>query len=140
MQGKITICEFAKVGDNGSLYSAFNAGINRIHVGQFPAVLSMSVLIETRAAISEAGKEYPFEIKIIDEDGKPAGPPLAGGIKTGPDHKGAFYASINLQFMAKGPQKLTYALLINGEEKDSVNLEIKLGLPQQQVLPDNKPK
>jgi hypothetical protein len=129
MNGKLTLCQYARVTNNGSQYDAIGAGVNMVDVLQFPAPVVLTVLIETKFTIAETGKEYPFEIRIIDEDGKAAGPVLGGSINAGPGHRGGIYAAFNIQFVTKKPVALIYSLLINSEEKDSVSLEIRQGKP-----------
>jgi hypothetical protein len=125
MNGKLTVCEFARVQTNGSQYDALGAGVNMVDIGQFPAPVVFAVLVETKFALAETGKAYPFQILIIDEDGKPAGPALGGSIRVAPGQRGGIYAAFNIQFMTQKPVKLTYSLLVNGEEKDNVGLEIR---------------
>lgn len=129
MYGKIILCEFARATNNGSRFDAIGAGVNNIVTPIFPTPISFALLVETNFTLSETGREYPFEIKIIDADGKAAGPTLGGSISVAPNHRGPTYASFNIQFLVKNPVVLTYSLLINGEEKDSISLEIKQGDP-----------
>jgi hypothetical protein len=133
MNGKLTLCQFSRVTNNGSQYDAIGAGVNMVDVIQFPAPVVFAVLIETKFTLAETGKEYPFEIRIIDEDGKAAGPVLGGSINAGQGHRGGIYAAFNIQFVTQKPVRLTYSLLVNSEEKDSVSLEIRQGKPPVQA-------
>lgn len=125
MYGKIILCEFARATNNGSQFDAIGAGVDNIAVPTFPSPVSFALLVETGFSLAETGREYPFEIKIFDADGKAAGPALGGSVHVAPRHKNHTYAAFNIQFLIKSPVVLTFALLVNGEEKDSINLEIK---------------
>ena len=127
MYGKIIVCEFARATNNGSQFDAIGAGVNNINVPTFPNPISLALLIETSFSLAETSREYPFEIKITDAKGKAAGPTLGGSIRTAPNHKSPTYAAFNIQFLIKSPVAITFSLLVNGEEKDSINLEIKQG-------------
>jgi hypothetical protein len=129
MYGKLILCEYARATNNGSQFDALGAGVNNIIVPRFPAPIAFALLVETKYSVAETGRDYPFEIKIIDPDGKAAGPTLGGSIRVAQNHKGATYAAFNMQLIAKNHVVLTYSLLVNGEEKDSISLEIKQGNP-----------
>ena len=136
MNGKLTLCQYARVTNNGSQYDAIGAGVNMVDVPQFPAPVMFAVLVDTKFTLAETGKEYPFEIRIIDEDGKAAGPVLGGSINAGPGgNRGSIYAAFNIQFVTTKAVRLTYSLLVNSEEKDSVSLEIRQGRPPVQTAP-----
>lgn len=125
MTGKLLLCEYARITDNGLKFDIIGGGIKTVTIRQFPAPMMFTLLIETNFALAETGRAHSFEIKIIDEDGKPAGPPLAGQIHVNQGHNGPTYATVVIQFMVSKAQKITYSLLVNGNELDSTNLEIK---------------
>jgi len=124
MNGRIFLCDFARVTDNGARFDVIGAGINLIHVPQFPVPVNFAVLIETRFSLAEADREHSFELRIIDPDGKHAAPPIIGNVKISKEHRGALYAAFNMQMLMKMPVSLTFSLLMNGEEKDSVTVKI----------------
>jgi hypothetical protein len=125
MYGKLTLCEFARIIKNGSQFDALGAGIKEITINQFPATIAFSLLIDANFTQAETGKEYPFEIKIIDSENKAAGPTLGGSISVNKNQRGPLYAAFNIQFVAKKPLTINYSLLINGEEKDTISLDLK---------------
>jgi hypothetical protein len=125
MEGKLTICEFAKAIDNNTQYDAIGAGISLITVPQFPAPITFSILIESQFTLGEAGKDHPFEVKTIDDDGKAAGPSILGAIRVAPAPAGPTYAAFNVQLTTKKPVKLNFSLLINGMEMDAVGLRVE---------------
>ena len=123
MHGKLTLCEYARVTPNGS-FDAIGAGVHTFNAQNFPAQITVAILVETKFSYAETGHDYLFEIKIIDPDGKPAGPTIGGAIRVPPQNIKAMYAAFNMQFVAQNQVKLTYSLLINNDEKDSITLEI----------------
>lgn len=125
MYEKLTLCEFVRIIKNGSQFDALGAGIKDIKIIQFPATIAFSLLVDAKFTQAETGKAYPFEIKIIDNENKAAGPTLGGSISVDKNHRGPLYAAFNIQFVVKKPVMLTYSLLINGEEKDSISLDVK---------------
>jgi hypothetical protein len=129
MTGKITLCQYARVTGNGKQYDAIGAGIHSIDVPKFPASLTLSILIELHLTSAEAGREHPFELRIMDEDGKSAGPTLNGSIRAEGAVKGSSYTSFGLQFGVTKETTLIYALLMNGEEKDNTKLSIGQAKP-----------
>lgn len=124
MRGKLKICEFARVTNDGLQYDAIGVGTSFISVSSFPASVAFTLLVENEFEKTDVGNEYPFEIKIVDMEGKDAGPAVTGSIL--PRNKtGIAYSAFNIQILIKNYVILKFTLLINGEENDKVLLEIK---------------
>jgi hypothetical protein len=122
MKGKIYLCDFARATDNGTRFDVIGAGINQI---------AFSILIETNITLPEKYREQSFELRIIDPDGKNVVPPINGNVNFSKDSPGPLYAAFNMQLMMNKPVSLTFSLLINNEEKDSVTVQIN----RSKVLP-----
>lgn len=121
MKGKLTACDFAQVSDGGK-YNAIGAGIRNLTTPSFPHMFSFSILLETHFTKAESGKDYPWEINMIDDDGKKAGPQVHGVVKVPKGADTPLYMALGLQMGSKKPGSVTLSLLLNGEEKDSIRL------------------
>lgn len=124
MNSRIILCDYAKVTDDGTRFDAIGAGLNLVHAPQFPYSVSFVILVETRFSRSEAGRKHPFELKILDPEKNHLSPPIIGDINPSDNHRGFLYAAFRIQMQIKKAASLTFCLLINGEEKDIVSVEI----------------
>ena len=124
MNARIFLCDSANVSDNGTRFNATGAGITFFKCGQMPAPVNFALLIETSFSPAESEKEYAFEIKILDSEGRPVAPVLTGTLQALKGHYGSFYTAFNLQMIMKKTSTITFSLMMNGEEKDCVVVRV----------------
>jgi len=127
MQGKLTICEYARVHNSGARYDALGAGITSLMVPRVPERVICTLLIAITLTDEEKNKTYPFEIRIFDGDGELVVPVLKSEFNaTEALIKGNMvYGTYHVQIAIQKACTLFMALSVDGVEKDLVRLEIR---------------
>jgi hypothetical protein len=127
MKCKLLLCEYARITDNESRFDAIGCGLSKIIIKDLSYPVSFAILMETKMTKSELEKDHSFEINIKDSENKNVALPIKGGFSASVDRSGTFYSVINVQFLIKKEDELTFSLLMNDEEKDVTKVIIKAG-------------
>jgi hypothetical protein len=125
MNGKLFLCEYARVTDNERRFDAIGCGLTCIEIKEFTYPISFAILLQIGMSKSELGKDISFEIVIRDSEGKDAAPTINGVLNISSDHSSTIYSVINFQFLLKREDELTFRFSMDNEEKDCVKLAIK---------------
>lgn len=125
MKAKITICEFARPNNIGTLYDAIGAGITMFIVPKFPSVLIFAVLAEITFEKKD-GANYGYELIIFDEDKKPVSGLISGKLAKDKAVPETLFASFNIQLNIKRETKLSVSFKIKNKSECEAPLKIVL--------------